>query len=297
MNRFPPLKALRVFEAAARTESFNLAAEALNVTPSAVSHQVKSLEGYLGVRLFQRRSRQVVLTPEGRSYLVPIRNALEEIRIATEQLRRGETTGTLTLSSAPSFAVGWLMPRLPQFQLEHPEIEVRLTSSVELVDFTGSDVDVAIRTGKGTWPKLRGHRLMAEELIPVCSPALSRQGRGLRRPEDLREATLIHELARLGQWRSWLAAVGVEGVDAERGPKLQGATMVVEAAVAGLGVAIASRSMLEKHLEDGRLVVPFDVEVPTESAYYLAYPEERENNAKIIGFKDWILGVLNTERE
>ena len=120
MSRFPPLKALRVFEAAARAQSFNLAGVALNVTPSAVSHQVKSLEEFLGVKLFQRRNRQVVLTAEGRAYLIPVRNALEEIRIATEQLRRGGATGTITLSSAPSFAIGWLMPRLPSFSSDTP---------------------------------------------------------------------------------------------------------------------------------------------------------------------------------
>lgn len=295
MSQLPPLKALRVFEAAARTQSFNLAGEALNVTPSAVSHQIKSLEEFLGVKLFLRLNRKVVLTPEGRAYLVPIRNALEEVRIATDQLRRGESAGTITLSSAPSFAVGWLMPRLPQFQLEHPDIEVRLISSIELVDFANSDVDAAIRTGKGIWSGLCAHRLMAEELVPVCSPVLVRTGRGLRRPADLREANLIHDVARLGQWRSWLAAVGVEDVNPERGPKLQGADMVVEAAVAGLGVAIASRSVLERHIEEGRLVVPFDIELPSESAYYLVYPEHRRDNAKIVAFGKWILGVLEVE--
>ena len=241
MKHFPPLKALRVFEAAARSESFNLAGEALNVTPSAVSHQVKALEDFLGIKLFQRRNRQVILTPEGRAYLTPIRDALEQIRIATEQIRCTEAAGSITLSVAPSFATGWLMPRLAQFQLSYPEIEVRLISSIELADFSDADLDAAIRTGRGSWPGLRSHRLIAEELVPVCSADFVRGEEGLRSPEDLRHATLLHEIPRLGLWRSWLAAVGIVDVDAERGPKFQGASMAVEAAVAGLGVALANR--------------------------------------------------------
>ena len=274
MNRLPPLKAVRVFEAAARFQSFNSAADALSVTPSAVSHQVKSLEEYLGIKLFKRLNRKVVLTPEGRAYLTPIRDALEQIRVATERIRCTEAAGAITLSVAPSFATGWLTPRLPQLQLDHPEIEVRLISAIELVDFADSDLDAAIRSGRGLWQGLRSHRLLAEELIPICKPDLAQGELRLRCLEDLRHATLLHEIPRLGLWRSWLTAVGVVDVDAERGPKFQGAAMAVEAAVAGLGVAIANRPLVEAHLRDGRLVIPFDIELPSDSAYYLVYPQE-----------------------
>jgi LysR family glycine cleavage system transcriptional activator len=291
MSRFPPLKALRVFETAARFQSFKLAGEALSVTPSAVSHQLKSLEEFLGVKLFERRSRQVVLTTEGRAYLTPIRDALEQIRVATEQICCTDAVGAITLSVAPSFATGWLMPRLPEFQLTHPDIEVRLISAIELVDFSQADLDAGIRSGRGAWRGLRSHRLLAEELVPVCNPELARRD-GLVSPGDLRETTLLHEIPRLGLWRSWLAAVGIFDVDAERGPKFQGAAMAVDAAVAGLGVAIATRALVETHVREGRLVVPFDIRLPGDSAYYFVYPEERENNAKIVAFKDWILGAV-----
>ncbi len=297
MRRLPPLNALRTFEAAARFESFNRAAEELHVTPSAVSHQIRTLEEYLGVTLFRRLTRQIKLTPEGRAYLAPIRDALEQIRIATEQLARAGDAGPLTISSAPAFAAGWLMPRLNDFQLRHPEIEVRLTAAVELVDFARSDVDVGIRTGKGEWPGLRAHRLMREELVPVCSPALLDGPNPLARPEDLRHATLLHELPRLGQWRTWLSAAGVEGIDAERGPKFQNAAMAVEAAVSGLGVAIADRSLAEGHLQEGRLVAPFDIKLPSKHAYYLVYPEQRAGDPKIAAFSAWLVAAIEDTGE
>lgn len=291
MESLPPLKALRAFEAAARFESFNRAAEALSVTPSAVSHQVKLLEEFLGVPLFERRNRQVRLTRAGRAYLPPVRDAFEQIRIATGQARKRDASGALTVSSAPSFAVGWLMPRLAAFQLAHPDIEVRLTSSIELVDFATSDVDVGIRSGAGTWPDLESHRLIADEVVPVCSPSLLAGGGALHTPADLRDATLLHELARLGQWRSWFAAVGVDDVDTERGPKFQSAAMTVEAAIAGLGVAIANRRLVESHLESGRLVVPFDCDLPTASAYYLVYPKSRASDPRVDAFARWIVAA------
>ena len=198
MQRLPPLKALIAFEAAARFESFNRAAQALNVTPSAISHQVRALEEAVGVQLFERLNRQVTLSPQGRAYLPPIRDAFEQIRIATDQLRPRDEVAAITMSVAPSFAVGWLMARLPQFQLAYPDIEVRLISSIELEDFSRPDMDVAIRTGRGQWPGLHSHRLMAEALVPVCSPGLAQSGKGLRCPRDLANTQLIHELPRLG---------------------------------------------------------------------------------------------------
>jgi LysR family glycine cleavage system transcriptional activator len=297
MNRLPPLKSLTVFEAAARLESFNGAADELNVTPSAVSHQVKALEESIGVQLFRRLNRRVALTPEGRVYLPPIRAALEQIRLATDQIRSRDSLGVVTLSSAPSFAIGWLMPRLPQFQMLHPDIEVRLISAIELVDFATSDVDAGIRTGRGDWPGLCSHRLMTEELVPVCSSEYAKANGGLDRPGRLKNTTLLHELPRLGQWRTWLSAVGVEGVDAERGPKFQGAAMAVEAAIAGMGVALANRRLVERHVEEGRLKVPFDIELPTESAFYFVYPQDRADDPRVSALKNWMLTTMEVESD
>ncbi len=289
MRRLPPLNAIRMFEAAARRLNFQRAATELHVTPSAVSHQIRLLEKFLGVPLFRRQGRQVALTPRGESYLAVIHEALERISAATERLTSPGALRTLTASVAPAFASPWLIPRLAGFQLIHPDIEVRLISSLEFADFTASDVDAAVRYGLGRWPGLRSHRLFSEELVPVCAPALRKGAQALRRPADLRTATLLHVLSRLGQWRTWLTLAKVKGVEAEQGPKFQTTPLALEAAVAGQGVAIADRRLVEPYLTSRRLAVLFDVPLPSASAYYLVYPESRANDPRIEAFRDWLL--------
>ena len=289
MRRLPPLNALRSFEAAARLESFLLAAEELHVTPSAVSHQVRVLEDYLGARLFSRQPRSVRLTAVGRSYLQPISDALDQIHRATHSAARRQAGGPLTLSVAPTFAVTWLAPRLGGFQLAHPQIEVRLISSVEVIDFARSDVDAGIRTGEGQWSGLRSHELLRAHLVPVCTPALANGPPPLRSPTDLARVPLIQEITQLGLWRSWFAAIGVEGIDAERGPRVQSNELAVETAAGGLGVALAARSMVERHLAEGRLIVPFEVQCAPEMIYYLVYPQDVEDDPRIAAFREWIL--------
>jgi LysR family glycine cleavage system transcriptional activator len=293
MRKLPPLNALRAFEAAATLESFQLAAEELHVTPSAVSHQIRVLEDYLGTPLFHRQPRAVRLTRLGRSYLPPISDALDQIHRATHALARRPADGPLTLSVAPTFAVTWLAPRLGAFQLAHPEIEVRLISSVELVDFVGSDVDLGIRSGNGQWLGLRADRLMQSHLVPVCSPALAEGPPPLHSPADLALVPLIQEITRLGLWRTWFSALGVEGIDTERGPWVQSNEVAIEAATGGLGVALTSREMAVRHLAEGRLVIPFEVEFAPEQAYYLVYPESSADDPRISAFRDWILGVVS----
>ncbi|MBW8055061.1 MAG: transcriptional regulator GcvA [Nitrospira sp.] len=295
MRRLPPLNAVHTFEAAARHLSFNRAAEELHVTPSAVSHQVRTLEEFLGVRLFNRLARQVVLTTEGQVYLPPIRAALDQIDSATERVAAAKGSGPLTMSISPTFATGWLVPRLSRFQVAHPSIEVRLNlvrSITELVDFSRSDVDLVIRYGDANHAGLRNIRLIVEELVPVCSPALLEGPTPLRQPQDLRRATLLHALPRVDQWRQWLKAAGVSGVNAERGPKFHNTPLTLEGALAGMGVALADRRLVARELRSGRLVAPFDITLPSESAYYLIYPEEREDDSKIAAFRDWLLGEV-----
>ena len=217
-NNLPPPNAVRAFEAAARHQSFNRAAKELHVTPSAISHQISSLEAFLKVQLFDRMTRQVELTSEGQSYLPPLREALDKINTATEQLRSKTRTTPLTMSAVPAFTSRWLVPWLPAFQIAHPEIEVRLITTVEMVDFSRSDVDLAIRRGSWSWPGLESHYLMTVRLVPVCSPALIEK-KPLRRPEDLRDHTLLDVLPVFGEWRAWLDAVGVTDIDADHGPK------------------------------------------------------------------------------
>ena len=289
MRRLPPLNTLVSFEAAARHASFQRAAKELHVTASAVSHQIKALEKFLDVALFRRDGRQVHLTREGENYLQAVREGLKLIAAATERIHTPRPGGVLTLSVAPSFASPWLAPRLAGFQLDHPELEVRLTSSFDLVDFAKSDVDAAVRYGAGRWPGLRSHRLFAEELIPVASPQLRIGKHRPRKPADLRQATLLHVIPRLGEWRMWLAAAGVTDIDAERGPKFHSTPLALEAAIAGHGVAISDRGLIADHLRSGRLVTLFEIVLPTEFAYYLVYPQGREDDPNIAIFRQWLL--------
>lgn len=293
MKRLPPLNALRSFEAAARFESFNKAAGQLHVTPSAVSHQIRTLEEFLGVELFRRGARAVRLTEAGRGFLPPVRDALEQIATAADHLMRQPDSTTLVVSAAPSFAVGWLVPRLTEFHAAHPEIEVRLDTSIELVDFRVSDVDVCVRyTANPQFEGLQAHLLFREDLVPVCSPRLLRGERGLRRPADLAAVTLLHSFTRTGQWRAWLAAAGVDDVPSDQGPRFPDDVVAVEAAASGLGVALANRAVVARQLAEGRVVAPFDLGYSSDGGYYLVYPDAAARDARIVAFREWLLGVV-----
>ena len=300
MRRLPPLNAVQTFEAAARHLSFQRAAQELHVTPSAVSHQIRALEEFLGVRLFIQRARRVSLTTEGQAYLPPIRAALDQVRAATERIATGREAGPLTMNVSPSFAAGWLVPRLARFQIAQPSIEVRLNlvrSAEVLVDFARSDVDLAIRHGDVDRPGLQKHRLIAEELVPVCSPALLHGERALKQPEDLKQSTLLHALPRLDEWQLWLEAAGIKGVNAQRGPKFHNTPLTIEAAVAGMGVALSDPRLVAEELESGRLVIPFDIALTGDSAYYLIYPQERRDHPKLVAFREWLLAEVSKSGE
>ncbi|MCP5153429.1 MAG: transcriptional regulator GcvA [Ectothiorhodospiraceae bacterium] len=294
MRHLPPLSAVRAFEAAARHLSFNLAARELHVTSSAISHQVRALETFLGVRLFQRSTRRVSLTDQGRSYLGSVSAALDQIDRATERVsRRGSST--LHLSVSATFATEWLVPRLLGFQSSHPDIDVRLMTTVGMPDFAGSDTDLGICFGHGEWRDLEAHLLVQEELVVVCSPQLARDEPGVRAPADLARVPLIHVLPRVAQWRDWLAAMGLGGVDAERGPRFHTTSLALEAAEAGLGVAVASRALAQPHLTAGRLVIPFESKVPSRGGYYLVHPSGAAERQPLVAFKEWILEVVRGE--
>lgn len=296
MRRLPPLNALRFFEAAARHASFLQAAKELHVTASAISHQIRALEAFLGVALFRRDGRQVLLTREGGTYFQAVREGLTLLGAATERIAVPQAGGVLTLSVAPAFASPWLVPRLVGFQRDNPEIEVRLISSLELVDFTKSDVDAAVRYGAGDWPGLRSHRLFSEELVPVARPSFLDSQSRLRGPSDLREVTRLHVFSRPGQWRMWLEAAGVTDIDYEKGPKYQTTPLALDAAMAGQGVAIADRNLVTEHLRAKRLTALFDVPLPSEHAYHLVYPENRADNPNIVAFRKWLLAEVDQSR-
>lgn len=298
MRRLPPLNAIRAFEAAARRLSFNAAAEELSVTPSAVSHQVKTLEDFFGVKLFNRLPRRVSLTPQGKDYLPAVSAAMDQLETASRRLSQHSADSPLNLNCSPTFATGWLIPHLSDFHDEHPQIDLRLslTRIARELDFDDSETDVVIMYGTAkAWPGLEAHPLMSEELVPVCSPALLKGPRALASPSDLRYTTLLHSIPRMGQWRNWLNIAGVEGVDAKRGLRFQTTPLALGAAVAGAGVAIANRRFVEDDLAQGRLVVPFEIDLPSESGYFLIYPEENANDPRLQAFRAWMLQRLQEE--
>jgi LysR family glycine cleavage system transcriptional activator len=292
-HRLPPLNSLRAFEAAARHLSFTRAAEELHVTPAAISHHVKALEDHLGVKLFRRLNRAVRLTDAGQACVAGLSDAFERMAVALERLRAQECSGPLTVSTSPALAAKWLVPRLERFQELHPEIDVRVSAAMRLVDFAREDVDVAIRYGTGSYPGLLTELLLTNEVVPVCAPALLAGPRPLRAPGDLRHHTLLHDDTRTTDgaypnWAMWLRAAGLEDVDAARGTRFDYPGLVLEAAAAGDGVALALSTIAAADLAAGRLVKPFAVAVPTPFAYYVVCPQATAERPKVAAFRRWL---------
>ena len=287
-RRLPPLNALKAFEAAARHESFTRAAEELCVTQGAVSHQVKALEAELGLKLFNREPRRLVITGAGRDYLVVVRDALDRIAAGTDRLLQRQRAGVLTVSTSPNFASKWLVHRLGRFAEVHPTIDLRVSATLHHVDFAREDVDVAVRHGDGTAPGLDITRLYTEALFPVCSPGLLRGRHALRRPADLAHHVLLH-LDDRQDWSRWLDAAGVKDADLSRGPVLNQASMVIDAAVDGQGVALARTGLAARDLIGGRLVRPFSLVLPVSYAYWIVCPKATAKLPKIVTFRNWLL--------
>ena len=287
MQRLPPLNALRAFAVAGRYLSFTRAAEELHVTQAAISHQIKLLEDYLGMRLFRRLNRALLLTEEGQSYLPAVTQALADLAVATERLQKHDVSGVLTVSVLPSFAARWLVPRLGRFRDAHPEIEVRIAPSDKLVQFEHDDVDVAIRYGRGVYPGLRADRVLTEKIFPVCSPQLLTGQHPLHRPDDLKHHHLLHDDITV-DWRTWLLAAQVRDVDPHRGTFFTDSSLLIQAAVAGQGIALARGVLAEDELAAGRLVRPFDLKLPAEFAYYLVCPETTAERPKVVAFREWL---------
>lgn len=291
-TRLPSLNGLRAFEAAARHLSFTQAATELNVTQTAISHQIRRLEEELGITLFVRQNRTLALTPAARDYLPGIRAAFQDLRQATERLLRKDNERVLTVSTLASFAAKWLLPRLASFQEAHPGIDVRITTSTELVNFQKDNVDAAIRYGRGQWPGLHAVWLLADELFPVCSPALLKGERPLKRPEDLAHHTLLYTSLTSEDWRLWLTAAGlpIETI-AHRGLTFDMSFMTIQAAIDGLGVAIGQTSYVQDDIEKGRLVVPFDMAMPADAGFYLVSPEATANAPNLAAFRKWLVAT------
>jgi LysR family transcriptional regulator, glycine cleavage system transcriptional activator len=237
----PSLAAVLAFETAARTLSFTGAANELGQTQGAVSHQVSTLEARLGVKLFERQARGLKLTEAGERYLPLVRDSLKRLR-AAEDLVRLERPSVLTVTVSPNFASKWLVPRLGGFSVTHPNLDLRISASLQHVDFNREDIDLAVRHGEGHWPELHVTRLCAEELFPVCNPSLLKAGPPIRAPSDLTKHVLVHDRNRK-HWRDWLSAFGVESTKDERGPVFDQTALAIDAALAGQGIALARTAL------------------------------------------------------
>jgi LysR family glycine cleavage system transcriptional activator len=286
-RRLPPLNGLKAFEAAARSASFTRAAEELSVTQGAVSHQVKALEQTLGLKLFHRERQRLILTEAGRDYLAVIRDALDRIAIGTEGLLRRQENGALTVSTSPDFAAKWLVGRLSRLAEKHPEMDLRVSATTHYVDFARDDVDVAIRHGDGNWPELDVERLYSERLFPVCSPKLIAGRNRVTKAADL----LKFPLLRLEDGKNWKRLFEAAGVKAAvgPGPVLNRASMLIDAAIDGQGIALARTALAAWDLIHGRLVRPVDVSLSMANTYWIVCPKAASSVTKIATFRNWIL--------
>ena len=295
MDRLPPLNALRAFEAAGRHQSIRRAAAELSVTAGSVSRQVQALEASLGVPLFRRRARGIVLTSEGERYLTAVIEHLDGIREATEKLTGRRPKDVVRILAYTTVAMKWLIPRLGSFHAENKGTEVRLTTSNEAVDFARENIDGAIRLGDGKWPGLEVDRLMANELVPLCTPAFQ-QAHGLHAPADLSRVVLLHSFVRPDDWRYWLEAANAGEIDPFGGDKYASSALVYQAVLGGLGIMMAHKAFFLDDLRDGRLVQPFGPTLDRKAfTYYLIYSRNRLRSPAFRRFRTWLLAEARRE--
>ena len=286
------MNALRSFEAAARLGSFQQAAVELSVTPSAISHQIKTLESYLGVVLFQRERRQVLVTSAGERYLGVIEHALDEIDIATRRLIASPSTRSVNISVVPAYLTRRLVPRIREFQDRYPNIELRLSELSDRVDFQRSDTDMAIYFGRGEWKDLSVRFLQGMSLVPVCSPRLEQSGKPLNSPEDLRNHTLLRVSSRPDEWKQILDKAGIARATMNKIMTFSSTSLALTAAMEGAGVALTDYKLVERELAYGQLKVPLDLRLDTENGFYLVYPCDRQLTYGMKAFRDWIVATM-----
>ncbi|GAB3252768.1 LysR family transcriptional regulator [Chitinimonas naiadis] len=312
--RLPALGTFRAFEAAARHLSFKKAASELNVTPAAISHQIKALEEQLGLELFVRLTRSLALTEAGRQMLPKVQEAFDCLQEAVALTQPQPESHTLTVSAPPSFAARWLMPRLQRFTARHPDIELRLSSGLNLIDTgesnaygsdwldnaDGGTADVAIRCGLGRYPGCRVAHVFTPTYLPACQPALLKGPKPLRTPADLRHYTLIHDdtipdAAERPSWEDWLREAGESKIDGTRGPRFADGGLALQAAMDGLGVVLALKPLIMQDVAAGRLVLPFELAIPLHFAYYLVSPDKIAQRPAVVAFYDWLLDEVEHE--
>lgn len=302
MTHLPSTMALRAFEVAARRLNFTHTARELNLTQGAVSHQIRELETRLGISLFERRGRGLRLSAAGERYLPFVQNALDRLRAGTRALEANEPGRSLTVSLSPPFAAKWLVPRLGAFLATHPDLDLRISATMQHVSFGGvgggDSIDMAIRHGDGDWPALHVTRLWTEDIFPVCSPSLLANGPPLDDIADLANHVLIHDRSRSG-WTSWLDKIGADpsGIDLDRGPGFNDTSLAIDAAVAAQGVALSRSALVAGDLATGRLVQPLRETLPAPFAYWIVCPEAEAEQPNIVRFRNWLLEEAASDAE
>ena len=286
-QKLPPLSTLKAFQVAAATLSFTETATRLFVTQAAISHQIKSLEAFLGKKLFERGNRSLKLTEAGRQYLPFVEKMFDILAQGTENLMQSDTLPILTVSVMPSFATRWLVPRLGLFIKAYPDIEFRLAPSRALTNFYRDNVDIAIRHGGGKYPGLASIHMLDEQIYPVCSPKLLKGSNRLKSPADLVKHVLLHDEGH-GDWRTWLIEAGARQVDASKGPVYTDSSMAVQSAIEGDGVALARSQLVKDDIARGLLVRPFNISQPSKFAYYIVYPMDKPVTAQMDAFIHWL---------
>ncbi|MCJ9428484.1 transcriptional regulator GcvA [Kordiimonas marina] len=288
-----PLNALRAFDAAARHMSFKLAADDLSVTPAAISQQIRSLEEFLGVELFRRTNRSLVLTEAAQLSLMPLKEAFEKMEEAVDILTESKTSNVLKVSVSPSFASKWLVPRLASYYERRPDAIVKISATMHITDFKAEDVDIAIRYGLGKYDNLYVEEILRETIFPVCAPTLIDHETPATTPCSILKHTLIHDDSTaeddsVPTWPMWLKAAGVEMPEGMPALHFNTHALAIEAAVAGRGVALARSAIAEEDLKAGRLVKPFGEAVPINFAHYIVCPQDKLKNERVQDFIDWL---------
>ena len=295
-----PLNALRAFDAAARHMSFKHAADDLAVTPAAISQQIRSLEEFLGVELFRRTNRSLVLTEAAQLSLAPLKQAFELMEESVDILTDSKTSNHLKVSVSPSFASKWLVPRIAHYYERRPDAVVKIDATMQITDFKIEDTDICIRYGLGNYPGLHVEEILRETIFPVCSPDLVENSNLAECPSEILKHTLIHDDSTVEDdsapnWTMWLKAAGLEAPDGMPALHFNNNALAIEAAVAGRGIALARSVIAEEDLKAGRLVRPFGKGVPLDFKHYIVCPTEKLKNERVQEFIEWLRAETGTD--
>lgn len=295
-RRLPPLNSLKAFEAAARHLSFTRAADELFVTQAAVSHQIKALEEFLSMKLFLRKNRSLLLTEEGQSYYLDLKDIFQALHESTDRLLARGAKGAITVALPPSFAIQWLVPRINHFSQANPDIDVRIKAVDFDEGFLTDDVDVAIYYGRGKWSGLQSDKLHTEYLTPMCSPMLFQGAKPLDTLDDLKHHMLLHDSSR-DAWKTWIRHFNVLGVNVNQGPIFSHSMLVLQAAALGQGIALGHSVLARPDIEAGRLICPFEERLESKNAYYLVCHQSQAELGKIAVFREWLLSQVKEEQD